>query len=446
VALKICFLSPEYTGFGGGIGTFYRNLAPALVRAGADVTVVEGSCFANSAMPSRTSVDGVLIQKLETARVRTWLDKMNHLSALPSLSRHLAAAWASWEQAQENGPFDVIEATDFGLLMVPPLLAGNTPVIAQMHGSSGQIQSKDPAIGEEIAGALSLAIESEAARLVASCQTYSAANRDYWNRASGSHAVEMLTPAWIGSGSQSQPATIRPVISVFGRIQMWKGPKILSEALTLLPDCPVVHWYGRDVVNSETGIGTTKDQLLKMYPAIWQARVTTHDPVPPEAVQALQASSLVNLIPSTWDVFNFTVIEAMASGRPVVCSDRAGAAELIEEGVTGFVYDGSSAQALAAALRRALALSPEESIKMGSAAQAQIASLLDPDLIAKQRIVAYKRAVDNKQIEGSAPDWLVQVAKPRHHGPEKYYFLNNLPLRPLVNHIGRRVVSKLKGK
>jgi glycosyltransferase involved in cell wall biosynthesis len=446
VTLKICFLSPEYTGFGGGIGTFYRNLAPALVRAGAEVTVVEGSCFANSAIPSRTSVDGVVIQKLETARVCAWLDKLNHLSALPSLSRHLAAAWASWEQAQENGPFDVIEATDFGLLMVPPLLAGNKPVIAQMHGSIGQIQSKDPAIGEEIAGALSLAIESEVASLVASCQTYSKANRDYWNRASGSHAVELLPPAWIGSGSQSQPATIRPVISVFGRIQMWKGPKILSEALTLLPDCPVVHWYGRDIANSETGIGSTKDQLLKMYPAIWQGRVVTHAPVPPETVQTLQASSQVNLVPSTWDVFNFTVIEALASGRPVVCSDRAGAAELIDDGVNGFIYDGTCPQALAAALRRALELSAEQSTTMGSAAQKTVASLLDPELIAKRRIESYKRAIDRKQSGGEVPDWLSQVARPRQPGPEKYFFLNNLPLQPLLKHIGRRFVRKLKGK
>jgi len=91
VTLKICFLSPEYTGFGGGIGTFYRNLAPALVRAGAEVTVIEGSCFANSAIPSQTSVDGVVIQKLETlsavislplGRVGNKPERMVHLMLL----------------------------------------------------------------------------------------------------------------------------------------------------------------------------------------------------------------------------------------------------------------------------------------------------------------------------------------------------------------------------
>ena len=444
--LRICLLLPEYDGFGGGIMTYYRHLAPALVRAGAEVTVIEGSGYASAAETSQRVVDGVRVEVLESARVAAWLGRFTHLAAVPTLRRNLAAAWASWEQAQAYGPYDVVEATEFGLLMVPPLMQGRTPIVMQMHGSVGQIHSFDPTAGEELAGPLALAMESEAARAAAAVQTHSEANVAYWTRNTGRMDIDLLLPAWAPIITDQVSTDIQPVISVFGRIQMWKGPKILSEALTLLPDCPVVHWYGRDLVNSETGTGSTKDQLIKMYPDIWQGRVVTHDPVPPETVQALQASSQVNLIPSTWDVFNFTVIEAMSSGRPVVCSDCAGAAELIEDGVTGFIYDGTSAQALADALSRALELSSEASIRMGCAAQAKIAALLNPEWIAKQRIEAYKRVIDKKQVQVNVPDWLSQVARPRQQGSETYYFLNSLPLRPLINHIGRRVVSKLMGK
>jgi glycosyltransferase involved in cell wall biosynthesis len=362
------------------------------------------------------------------------------------LNRHLAAAWASWEQAQAHGPFDIIEATDYGLLMVPPLLTGSTPVVVQMHGSIGQIQSFDPAIGEELAGAVSLAIETESVRLASSCQTYSAANQQYWSRIAGESPIELIPPAWERGGLEHKRSEIRPVISVFGRIQMWKGPKVLSEALRLLPDCPVVHWYGRDLVDSATGTGSTSQKLMEMYPEIWRNRIVTNQPVPPDTVLALQATSQVNLIPSTWDVFNFTVIEAMASGRPVVCSDCAGASALIEDGVTGFIYDGKSPQALASALRRAIDLSPEESISMGNRAQFKVYSHLDPSKIAEERMAAYRRAISGGKPSVRVPEWLAQLANPRENMRSTYSFLHRLPVQPIIEHLLLRVRHRLLGQ
>jgi hypothetical protein len=165
--------------------------------------------------------------------------------------------------------------------------------------------------------------------------------------------------------------------------------------------------------------------------------------VSPDRVQALQSTSLLNLIPSTWDVFNFTVIEAMASGRPVVCSDRAGASELIEDGVTGFIYDGTSSTALANTLRRALSHSPQELAAIGAAAKARIITRLDPITIAKERIVAYRTVVEATPDGPKVPEWLAQLAQPRSPNGTQYRFLDKLPLRPLVNHLFRRAAEKL---
>jgi UDP-glucose:(heptosyl)LPS alpha-1,3-glucosyltransferase len=43
------------------------------------------------------------------------------------------------------------------------------------------------------------------------------------------------------------------------------------------------------------------------------------------------------VFPTTYDAFGMVVLEAMAAGLPVFCSERAGVAELIETGVDGFV-------------------------------------------------------------------------------------------------------------
>jgi glycogen synthase len=166
--------------------------------------------------------------------------------------------------------------------------------------------------------------------------------------------------------------------------------------------------------------------------------------VPPAEVAAIQSRSRLNLVPSTWDVFNFTVVEAMHSGRPVICSDGAGASELIEDGVTGFVYEGSSPNALAAALERALALPEERLVEIGMNARDHIAMELNPQKIAKERIKAYGAAIEaNKQPRPAIPDWVKQIAMPREPGDGSLPFLEQQPLRKLTRHVGERMLRKL---
>jgi glycosyltransferase involved in cell wall biosynthesis len=61
----------------------------------------------------------------------------------------------------------------------------------------------------------------------------------------------------------------------------------------------------------------------------------------------------VNLFisPSVADMHPYTVLEAMASGLPVIVSDRCGLSTLIENGVEGFVYPYDDTEALAAHIR-----------------------------------------------------------------------------------------------
>jgi glycosyltransferase involved in cell wall biosynthesis len=423
--------------------TYYRQLAKTLVQAGAKVTVVEGSGFGTANNSAFKVIEGVSVYSIKPLRFESWLRKFDHLRSMPTLRSNLAAAWASWELAQEHGPFDVVEATEFGLLMVPAILDHKFPVVTQMHASAGQIQGNDPVPGEELSSAISLAIETAAVRLSSSTQTYSMQNKAFWDEQCGGKQVDLLLPPFQISVPQSEGNEIRQAISVFGRIQLWKGPRIVSEALRELPDIPIVNWYGRDIVGSALGPGSTSEALRLLYPETWGSRIVTHEPVPPEIVQALQSTSLLNLIPSTWDVFNFTVVEAMSSGRPVVCSDCAGASELIEDGVTGFLYDGKSAKSLANTLRRALQTDPKRIIAIGSDARKKIAHELDPVKIARERLAAYQGVIDAHSETISLPEWFKQIAMPRKLNRSGYEFLNKLPLRPIAGHVLNRLAAKV---
>ncbi len=80
------------------------------------------------------------------------------------------------------------------------------------------------------------------------------------------------------------------------------------------------------------------------------------------------------VLPSRHEPWGLIVNEAMASGCPVVVSSEVGAAaDLVEPGVTGFVFPAGDVDALAAALVQALA-DPARLAQMGTAAGQRMVS------------------------------------------------------------------------
>lgn len=62
------------------------------------------------------------------------------------------------------------------------------------------------------------------------------------------------------------------------------------------------------------------------------------------------ASADLFVFPSTTDTFGNVVLEAQASGLPVIVSDKGGPMENIDDGATGLVVPGRDAAALARAM------------------------------------------------------------------------------------------------
>jgi len=97
-------------------------------------------------------------------------------------------------------------------------------------------------------------------------------------------------------------------------------------------NAPSIDWVGRDTEYREAGMSMSKS-LAKTYPDVWNTKVIPVGPKSPEEAQALQAQAKFLVVPSTWDVFNYVCVEAVAQGQVVICSDGAGACSLIINGV-----------------------------------------------------------------------------------------------------------------
>jgi glycosyltransferase involved in cell wall biosynthesis len=70
------------------------------------------------------------------------------------------------------------------------------------------------------------------------------------------------------------------------------------------------------------------------------------------SVENIWLQNHVLLLPSRYEGMPLALVEAMLCGRPALVTDVAGNAELIEDGITGFVADAPAAASVRAALER----------------------------------------------------------------------------------------------
>lgn len=370
----------------------------------------------------------------------------SHNALPPSLSHYLAVAREAHARAVATG-VDIIETCDWPLGFVPAVIEQRMPYIVQCHGSMGQIAGHDTQEGAELEEALVQLVEPQLLRYAHRMQTYSYANKRFWEEATG-RSVEMIRPAFPLPPLPGN-AGIDDVGRAFGRLQRWKGPHILCEAIRLLGSrAPQIHWYG-GVKSWKSGDCPADRRLARDFPGVWGESFHHRNAIPRDEVFHLQASALFNVIPSTWDVFNFTAVESMAAARPTIVSTGAGASELIVDGENGFTFENENAQALAAVLDRVLSMPEARRREIGSAGRETIRVELDPVRIAEQRAAAYEEAILSFQAgpPKTPHDWLNSLLSSRPGENAGFgAFLSPVPLRAMARHMGQRMLVKLYGK
>jgi glycosyltransferase involved in cell wall biosynthesis len=439
--MKLLFVIPEYPPLiGGGISTFYQNLLPVLVEQGHSIHVLVGSAFTNQR--PEYELDGVTVEFLDPKTVTQNLVNFNRYHATPELQRHLAAAWTAWEQVNRGIGYDVVEVTDWGLLFVPWIVSSESPpTVVQLHASIGQIDFHDPRIDGELQSTLTRLLELNLLSIADELQTYSHANAQEWQQLIGRNITDI--PPALPISSHVEKVKKSDSGLVVGRIQYWKGPTILCEALQILAQrAPTLDWLGRDTMYQEANL-SMKGYLTQTYPDVWGSKVKDLGTLSPKETRSLQAKAGFILVPSIWDVFNYTCIEGMAQAQIVICSKGAGAADLITDGVNGFTFPAGNAQALADQLKNVMELSTDKRIDISQAAQRTIQTNLNPVSIAQQRIETYKNLLIRGKFPGVPNPWLLDAFSPSKSLAKPLSFLNHLPLGDLSRYVFERGLQKI---
>ncbi len=96
------------------------------------------------------------------------------------------------------------------------------------------------------------------------------------------------------------------------------------------------------------------------------------------------------IVPSRWEGFGLVATEAMRAGKAVICSNRGGLKEVVEDGVTGIVLDELTSTRIAEVLG---GLSAENLLKMGQAGKQRFRALFTADKMHKNTKQTYLNAV-----------------------------------------------------
>ena len=394
--LRILFVSREYPpqpgrgGIGGGgIGSYVEEMAHALVSRGHSVHIL--SCA--EGQHCQDFRDGGV--ELHFRGVPRLLRKVRR--RLPGTAFRLEGALARFREYRRlRIDVDVIEAPDFFAEGLVFGLLRTRPLVAHLHTPLALVERHNPeSFRWTLDATLADRLERFAVRRadVVTCPSRLLA-RDVMSEgwAVDSEPRVIRYPIDLGRWDELQsPEQSPPRILAVGRLEGRKAPEVLVEAAALLKDEIAgveVVFLGRSSLHDGTPY---RDWLAKEAERL-RAPCRFVESVPHSEVATWYATSRVVALPSRYDNFPYAGLEAMASRRPLVCTDQTGVAELVRGTGAGAVVPVDDANALANALRPFL-VDPALAGRAGAEARAVVERECAPDVIAERRETCYRETI-----------------------------------------------------
>jgi glycosyltransferase involved in cell wall biosynthesis len=214
-------------------------------------------------------------------------------------------------------------------------------------------------------------------------------------------------------------------ICYFGRIESRKGVFEWIEALVaVVRERPGLRFelIGSDAGLASSGRATVRDALEARIPADVRPAVSLLPALPRAAIMDRLAAARIVVVPSRWENFPNTCVEAMSTGVAVLSSPEGGMVEMLEDGVSGWIADDASAESLGRALRRALDTPAATKAAMGAAAAEAIRSICGNENVVLRHLELRARVVAQGAVRsGQVPlaNSSVTVLKPGETPPSR---------------------------
>jgi glycogen(starch) synthase len=386
----------------GGIGTYVEHVARLLAESGETVHVI-GEQFDGAPRAEQSFCDGRLVVHrvplgrplhLPTSRAdpraATILDAMAR-SEFPAQSFSWQSALLA-EFLVETEGIDVIEAQDYEaplyyFLTRRALGLGpdrRPPCVVHLHSPWEFVCHYN---GWGIRTPYDLTIKRLEDHVIRSADALLCPSRYLASQAVAHYALDAATIERIPYPVGDTPFIDRRAavlehgtICYVGRLEPRKGVlEWMEAAIAIAADRPELRFEFVGADTSLTGVGelSVRAALEAIVPPELRRSFTFVGAQPRAGVMTRLADARLAVVPSRWENFPNTCVEAMSSGLPVLASPYGGMAEMVEHGRTGWIADGTRPADLLRALRHALDTPAHVRAEMGRAAATAIRRLCD---------------------------------------------------------------------
>ncbi len=423
--MRICFISREYppdTGW-GGIGAYTYQLSRALARSGHDVHVV---CL------TKKDVEGINPQAVIDGGVHVhrvvWANEIK-LAALLNVTQpnthHLLRAalpmWKKFLQLHRAEPFEVVEAPDhlaegifIALTRVAPLVVRlHTPyakfVAEGYHNIKKDFDSYIVSTLERLAMSEADLLSSPSVNLAEFVAAETGVKLSAIEIVRNPVDTEKFSPegkkAALPFEKKSKSDTDFKIIYFAGRLEARKGIQYLIEAVPqIVKAVPEARFV---IVGADTNTGAGKSSVLKSLKQILAksdctSKVFFASHLPLNEMPEYYRAADVCVVPSLFDNAPYTVLEALASGKPVVGSTAGGTPEYIKHNQTGLHVEKANSIALAEAII-ALLQNDSQRLSMAEAARKEALEKYACDIIADEALRSYEQTMKKHSRRCSEP-------------------------------------------
>ena len=364
--MRICFVSRRYWPAVSGMSAYAENLLRHLVRAGHDVTMISQyrgdpagrAVYGGGPPPPERIPEGVEVVALEA------LGEQEVAEGRPAdFEADVATMQATITRLHAERPFDVLHAQyayPNGLAVLRAAHELGMPAAVSVQGGDGHWVGTCCTTHRELiravfthAPALVIGSPSFAAEVSARHEVDPAR----WTIVSGATDTERFTPT-------HEPGALGevPTLLYHGRVDARKGVLDLLEAHRTLLDA------GREVRLVVSGIGPDTALVAERVTELGlDAHVEQLGYTPYEQAHEVYGRGDVFVSPTYAEGFSNTILEAMASGLPVVSTDVVGVRDCVRPDDNGVLVPAKDPAALAAGIARVL---DDEELRVGMARRA----------------------------------------------------------------------------